>query len=119
MTVTASGELNPDSQFFTAGEADVARFVFCPDRAAVELARRLKGLAGVEVVGTGKRADKTAVLSGLKARGIGRLLAEGLSRKRIAAVSGTSNVSGRLMGRRVLGKALGRVWPAEGPYIEC
>jgi 5-amino-6-(5-phosphoribosylamino)uracil reductase len=33
VTVTASGELSRDSQFFAADEDDVARLVFCPDQA--------------------------------------------------------------------------------------
>jgi riboflavin biosynthesis pyrimidine reductase len=77
VTVTASAELSPDSRFFTAGEADIARIVFCPEPTAARLAQRLDGLPGVEVVATGDRVGLASVLSALTVRGIGRLLAEG------------------------------------------
>jgi 5-amino-6-(5-phosphoribosylamino)uracil reductase len=75
--VTASGELTRDSQFFTAGGADVARLVYCSSSAAAALAGLLDGSPGVEVIRTGQRAELAAVLVDLAARGVGRLLAEG------------------------------------------
>ncbi len=46
-------------------------------RVAAELAARLDGLPGVEVISTGRNVELAAMLANLTARGIGRLFAEG------------------------------------------
>jgi len=79
-TVTASGELSRDCQFFSAGGADIARLVYCPAGIAAGLARRFEGLPGVEVIGIGQRVGLAAMLADLVDRGVGRLLAEGGTR---------------------------------------
>ena len=77
VTVTASGELSRDCQFFTEGDADIARLVYCPVGSATGLARRFVGMPGVEVIGTGQRASLAVVVADLADRGVSRLLAEG------------------------------------------
>jgi 5-amino-6-(5-phosphoribosylamino)uracil reductase len=77
VTVTASGDLSPDSNFFSAGEDDIARLVYCPDAVAGQLTRRLAGSPGAQVIGLGDSADLAALLADLASRGIRRLLAEG------------------------------------------
>jgi 5-amino-6-(5-phosphoribosylamino)uracil reductase len=77
VTITTSGDLSPDSQFFTAGGPDVARLVYCPDSIAAALGEQLGGLLGVEVIGTGRNADLSAALADLASRGMRRVLAEG------------------------------------------
>jgi 5-amino-6-(5-phosphoribosylamino)uracil reductase len=81
-TVTASGELSRDSQFFSAGGTNIARLVYCPASAAAGLDDQLDGSPGVEVINTGQRTGLAAVLADLASRGVGRLLAEGGSRCR-------------------------------------
>jgi len=77
VTVTGTGHLSPDSSFFSAGGDDIARLVYCPDAVAAQLALRLAGSPGVEVIGLGERADLAPLLADLASRGIRRLLAEG------------------------------------------
>jgi 5-amino-6-(5-phosphoribosylamino)uracil reductase len=76
ITVTRSGELDPVSAFFTAGEAEIPRLVYCPPETSGIAAARLTGLAGTEVV-TSETGGLAAVLSDLARRGVGRLLVEG------------------------------------------
>lgn len=73
VTVTASGRLDPDRQFFTAGRAD--RFVYCPTGVADSLRDRLDGAA--TVVGLGDRVEMRDVAEDLGARGVNRLMVEG------------------------------------------
>jgi 5-amino-6-(5-phosphoribosylamino)uracil reductase len=76
-TVTASGELSREAQFFTAGGADIARLVYCPTSVAARLVHQLRNSPGVEVIRMGHRVGLAAVLADLADRGVGRLLAEG------------------------------------------
>jgi 5-amino-6-(5-phosphoribosylamino)uracil reductase len=77
VTVTASGVLSRDSQFFTAGGADIARLVYCPASAAARLVDQLNASPRVEVITIGQPVGLAAVLADLACRGVGRLLAEG------------------------------------------
>jgi riboflavin-specific deaminase-like protein len=66
VTLTASGDLDPGSRFFTAGAAD--KIVYTPEPAKLDLGR----------AATVARADGLAeVVADLDARGIGRLMVEG------------------------------------------
>lgn len=73
VTVTASGNLDPDASFFTSG--DVAKIVYCPDVVAEKLTQRLG--AAAQVVPTGPALDLEAILTDLSGRGVGRLMVEG------------------------------------------
>jgi 5-amino-6-(5-phosphoribosylamino)uracil reductase len=72
VTVTGSGVLDPDLQWFHHGGE---RVVYTVDRAAEALTGRLGGLA--EVVSLGEEIDLTALLDDLAARRVGRLMVEG------------------------------------------
>ena len=74
VTVTGSGDLPPQSSFFTEGDVD--KLVYCPDAAAPHIARTLGRSATVVGVGDGcvTMAD---VVSDLAERGVGRLMVEG------------------------------------------
>lgn len=73
VSVTTRGDLNPSAAFFTAG--DVERIVYCPDRAAVEVRRRLGHVASV--VAAGQPVELRRVCEDLSDRGVQRLLVEG------------------------------------------
>ncbi|WP_125778415.1 RibD family protein [Antribacter gilvus] len=73
VTVTARGDLDPDAQFFTAGDGD--KIVYTTTGAAPELERRLASAA--VVVGLGPEVAPGALLRDLAARGVERLLVEG------------------------------------------
>jgi 5-amino-6-(5-phosphoribosylamino)uracil reductase len=73
VTVTAGGDLDPASLFFTTGDAD--KLVYAPTETAVKLRDRLAGLA--TVVDCGEPVELAAVLADLGARGIRRLMVEG------------------------------------------
>jgi riboflavin-specific deaminase-like protein len=65
VTVTASGDLDPASRFFTVGEAE--KLVYSPDPPA-----HLRDVATLVTA-----SDLTAVLADLSARGVRRLMVEG------------------------------------------
>jgi len=73
VTVTATGELDPNSAFFTSG--DTTRLVYCPAPLAGGLQRRL-GPAAV-VIGLDGGVRMTDLVADLGRRGIGRLMVEG------------------------------------------
>ena len=73
VTVTSTGELPADAEFFTTG--DVPRVVYCPQPRALRLQTRIGSRA--EVVGLGERVTMTRVLDDLAERGVRRLMVEG------------------------------------------
>ncbi len=74
VTVTSTGDLPLDAEFFTTG--DVPRIVYCPQPRARRLHTRIGGRA--EVVGLGDRVTMDRVLDDLAgARGVRRLMVEG------------------------------------------
>jgi 5-amino-6-(5-phosphoribosylamino)uracil reductase len=73
VTVTGTGKLDPDADFFRAG--DTARLVYCAQGAADELRRRLGERA--TVVDAGDPVDLAALSADLGARGVRRLMVEG------------------------------------------
>jgi riboflavin-specific deaminase-like protein len=73
VTVTAGGDLDPDADFFTTGEAD--KLVYCASSAVPAVRSRLAGAA--IVVDGGERLDMRAVSEDLSARGVNRLMVEG------------------------------------------
>lgn len=72
ITVTASGDLDPDLKFWHHGGE---KLIYCPDTAVPKLRERLEDLA--DVVGLGSGLDFAAMLDDLGTRGIGRLMVEG------------------------------------------
>ncbi|GLW64232.1 hypothetical protein Arub01_24760 [Actinomadura rubrobrunea] len=73
VTVTSSGDLDPDSRFFTTGESP--KLVYAPPGVAPKLADRLAGRA--EVVEAGDPVSLPAMLADLARRGVRRLMVEG------------------------------------------
>jgi 5-amino-6-(5-phosphoribosylamino)uracil reductase len=73
VTVTASGNLDPDAAFFTTGTT--SKLVYCPTPVADRLRRRLG--SGAIVVGLGKGVTMTDLLGDLADRGVGQLMVEG------------------------------------------
>ena len=74
VTVTSTGELPADAEFFTTG--DVPRIVYCPQPRARRLQARFGDRA--EVVGLGERVTMSRVLDDLAGeRGVRRLMVEG------------------------------------------
>jgi len=73
VTLTSTGELPVDAEFFTTG--DVPRLVYCPLPRAHRLQTRVGSRA--EVVGLGERVTMAAVLDDLAERGVRRLMVEG------------------------------------------
>lgn len=72
ITVTASGELDPELRFWHTGGD---KLVYTTDSGAARLGDRLAGLA--EVVALGPELSLAALVDDLGARGIGRLMVEG------------------------------------------
>lgn len=73
VTVTASGDLSPESSFFTQGDAE--KIVYCPRGDADRIAGRLGGVA--TVVGLGDAVTMRDVAHDLAGRGVRRLMVEG------------------------------------------
>ncbi len=73
VTVTASGDLPPDSAFFEEG--DVEKIVYCPRGAASRIRSRLGDVA--TVVGLGAKVTMADVVADLAERGVERLMVEG------------------------------------------
>jgi 5-amino-6-(5-phosphoribosylamino)uracil reductase len=73
VTVTATGDLDPESAFFATGPTE--KLVYCPRSAARGIRERLGGLA--TVVGLGDEVRMADVVDDLGDRGVRRLLVEG------------------------------------------
>ena len=73
VTLTRSGKVDGDAQFFLTGEGD--KLVYCPRSAAPDLRQRLGSRA--TVVDTGRDVDVKRVSEDLLARGVNRLMVEG------------------------------------------
>ena len=74
VTVTSSGDLDPEAAFFTTGDAQ--KIVYTPIGRAARLTERLWGTASV--VGLGDRVAMSALLNDLVTRrGVHRLMVEG------------------------------------------
>jgi 5-amino-6-(5-phosphoribosylamino)uracil reductase len=73
VTVTASGELDPDAAFFTTG--DSPKLVYCPTPEAVRIRQRVGHTAIVVGLGTG--VTMTDLVADLADRGIRQLMVEG------------------------------------------
>ena len=73
VTVTGSGKLDPDCDFFAAGDGE--RLVYCASDVVSEARDRLEHCA--TVVDAGLPVDLARVSADLRARGVQRLLVEG------------------------------------------
>jgi 5-amino-6-(5-phosphoribosylamino)uracil reductase len=73
VTVTRCGDLDPDAEFFRAGETE--KLVYCPSAAVARTRARLGAVA--TVVDAGREADMHAICEDLSGRGVNRLMVEG------------------------------------------
>jgi len=73
VTLTATGNLDPNARFFTDGTAD--RLVFTPTGAHGAVRERLGGLA--TILPAGDPLDLASLLTTLSGRGVARLMVEG------------------------------------------
>ena len=77
VTITGSGNLDPQASFFTAGGAEVCKLVYCASP-AVRTAQRRFGMApATSVIGAGSPVDLITVVTDLAERGVRRLMVEG------------------------------------------
>jgi 5-amino-6-(5-phosphoribosylamino)uracil reductase len=72
VTLTASGELDPELKFWHHGDA---KLVYCPDSVVAKVRAQLGDLA--EVASVGESLDFAAMLDDLGTRGVHRLMVEG------------------------------------------
>lgn len=77
VTITGSGNLDPQASFFTAGGADVCKLVYCASPAVGAGRDRLSMVPSTSVIDAGSPLDLVTVVTDLAARGIRRLLVEG------------------------------------------
>jgi 5-amino-6-(5-phosphoribosylamino)uracil reductase len=73
VTLTRSGELDPDARFFRAGDVD--KLVYCASEAVDDARKRLGDLA--TVVDAGAPVELRRLLADLHGRGVRRLMVEG------------------------------------------
>ena len=77
VTITGSGNLDPEASFFTAGGADVCKLVYCASPAVRAARDRLTMVPSTSVIDAGSPLDLVTVVTDLASRGIRRLLVEG------------------------------------------
>jgi 5-amino-6-(5-phosphoribosylamino)uracil reductase len=77
VTITASGNLDPEASFFTAGGADVGKLVYCASPPFRGAQAKLGMDPATSIVDAGSPLDLVTVLTDLAARGIRRLMVEG------------------------------------------
>jgi 5-amino-6-(5-phosphoribosylamino)uracil reductase len=77
VTITGSGNLDPQALFFTAGGAEVCKLVYCASPAVRTARDRLNTAAATSVIDAGSPLDLVTVVTDLAARGIRWLMVEG------------------------------------------
>jgi 5-amino-6-(5-phosphoribosylamino)uracil reductase len=77
VTITRSGNLDPQADFFTAGGADVCKLVYCASPAVRAARERLGVASSTSIIDAGSPLDLVTVVADLAARGIRRLMVEG------------------------------------------
>jgi 5-amino-6-(5-phosphoribosylamino)uracil reductase len=77
VTITESGDLDPQASFFTAGGAEVCKLVYCASPAVRAAQDRLGQAPATSIVAAGSPLDLVTVVTDLAARGIRRLMVEG------------------------------------------
>ena len=77
VTITGSGNLDPQASFFTSGGAEVCKLVYCAS-SAVRAAQDKLGMApATSIIDAGGPLDLVTVVTDLASRGIRRLMVEG------------------------------------------
>jgi 5-amino-6-(5-phosphoribosylamino)uracil reductase len=77
VTITGSGRLDPEANFFTAGDAEVRKLVYCASPAVRAAQDGLSTAPATSIIDAGNPLDLATVLTDLAARGIRRLMVEG------------------------------------------
>jgi 5-amino-6-(5-phosphoribosylamino)uracil reductase len=77
VTITGSGNLDPQASFFTAGGTEVSKLVYCASPAVGAAQDKLGMAPATTVVDAGSPLDLVTVVTDLAARGIRRLMVEG------------------------------------------
>jgi 5-amino-6-(5-phosphoribosylamino)uracil reductase len=77
VTITGSGNLDPQARFFTVGVTEVCRFVYCASPAVEATRERLSMAPSTSIIDAGSALDLVTVLADLADRGVGRLMVEG------------------------------------------
>ena len=77
VTITGSGNLDPEASFFTAGGTEVSKLVYCASPAVPAAQDRLGIASTTSIVDAGSPLDLVTVVADLTARGIRRLMVEG------------------------------------------
>jgi 5-amino-6-(5-phosphoribosylamino)uracil reductase len=77
VTITGSGNLDPQASFFTAGGAEVCKLVYCASPAVRAARDRLSAAPATSIIDAGSPVDLVTVVTDLTARGIRRLMVEG------------------------------------------
>jgi len=77
VTITGSGNLDPQASFFTAGAAEVCKLVYCASPAVRAAQDVLSTAPATSIIDAGSPVDLVTVMTDLTARGIQRLLVEG------------------------------------------
>jgi 5-amino-6-(5-phosphoribosylamino)uracil reductase len=77
VTITGSGNLDPQAGFFTAGGAEVCKLVYCASPAVRATRDRLSMTPATSIIDAGSPLDLVTMLADLAARGIRRLMVEG------------------------------------------
>src|SRR5215469_227956 len=77
VTITGSGNLDPQASFFPAGAAEVCKLVYCASPAVRAAQDVLSTAPATSIIDAGSPVDLVTVMTDLTARGIQRLLVEG------------------------------------------
>jgi 5-amino-6-(5-phosphoribosylamino)uracil reductase len=77
VTITGSGNLDPQASFFTAGGAEVCKLVYCASPAVRAAQDKLQPAPATVIVDAGSPLDLVTVVADLASRDIGRLMVEG------------------------------------------
>jgi 5-amino-6-(5-phosphoribosylamino)uracil reductase len=77
VTITGSGNLDPQANFFTAGGAEVCKLVYCASPAVGAAQDSLSMAPATSIIDAGSPVDLVTVLTDLTGRGIRRVMVEG------------------------------------------
>lgn len=77
VTITGSGNLDPEASFFSAGGEEVCKLVYCASPAVRFAQDRLSMAPSTSIIDAGSPVDLVTVVTDLTARGIRRLMVEG------------------------------------------
>jgi len=77
VTITGSGNLDPQASFFIAGGAEVCKLVYCASPAVRAARESLSMAPATSIIDAGSPVDLVTVVTDLTARGIRRLMVEG------------------------------------------